>query len=397
MGFFDKIKKKNEIEDFVPKNCSIIEMNNYMLTDIKKENLNSCYCLSISKLTEISPIAAPTANTIKNIVENGTSKTNKLYRITNLGKNDSLKAMKDGKTFWGAIKKSDNTSAMAKLKEVNPSNLMALDPTIMMMSFALAGIESELGEIKEISKKILSFLQNDKESEIESDLQILNRSINDFRFNLNDEKYLLNNHKQVMDIKRTANKNMLFYKKEIEDDIVKNKILTTSNSMKSIIDEIQKKFKYYRLSLYIYSFSTLMEILLLGNYGSEYLLNKKNELDSLDKEYSKIFNDSLEYIKKNAGKSLESNVLLGLGSAGKAIGDLVEKVNIKNVDTWLNEKGDNLRKTGKNIEDNYANKFERVKDTYSNTFSNQIEKINIIYNNTKEIYFDKDKIYLDIK
>lgn len=397
MGFFDKIKKKNEIEDFIPKDCSIIEMNNYMLTDIKKENLNSCYSLSISKLTEISPIAAPTANTIKNIIENGTSKTNKLYRITNLGKNDSLKAMKDGKTFWGAIKKSDNTSAMAKLKEVNPSNLMALDPTIMMMSFALAGIESELGEIKEISKKILSFLQNDKESEIESDLQILNRSINDFRFNLNDEKYLLNNHKQIMDIKRTANKNMLFYKKEIEDDIVKNKILTTSNSMKSIIDEIQKKFKYYRLSLYIYSFSTLMEILLLGNYGSEYLLNKKNELDSLDEEYSKIFNDSLEYIKKNAGKSLESNVLLGLGSAGKAIGDLVEKVNIKNVDTWLNEKGDNLRKTGKNIEDNYANKFERVKDTYSNTFSNQIEKINIIYNNTKEIYFDKDKIYLDIK
>lgn len=397
MGFFDKIKKKNEIEDFIPKDCSIIEMNNYILTDIKKENLNSCYSLSISKLTEISPIAAPTANTIKNIVENGTSKTNKLYRITNLGKNDSLKAMKDGKTFWGAIKKSDNTSAMAKLKEVNPSNLMALDPTIMMMSFALAGIESELGEIKEISKKILSFLQNDKESEIESDLQILNRSINDFRFNLNDEKYLLNNHKQIMDIKRTANKNMLFYKKEIEDDIVKNKILTTSNSMKSIIDEIQKKFKYYRLSLYIYSFSTLMEILLLGNYGSEYLLNKKNELDSLDEEYSKIFNDSLEYIKKNAGKSLESNVLLGLGSAGKAIGDLVEKVNIKNVDTWLNEKGDNLRKTGKNIEDNYANKFERVKDTYSNTFSNQIEKINIIYNNTKEIYFDKDKIYLDIK
>lgn len=397
MGFFDKIKNKNEIEDFIPKDCSIIEMNNYMLADIKKENLNSCYSLSISKLTEISPIAAPTANTIKNIVENGTSKTNKLYCITNLGKNDSLKAMKDGKTFWGAIKKSDNTSAMAKLKEVNPSNLMALDPTIMMMSFALAGIESELGEIKEISKKILSFLQNDKESEIESDLQILNRSINDFRFNLNDEKYLLNNHKQIMDIKRTANKNMLFYKKEIEDDIVKNKILTTSNSMKSIIDEIQKKFKYYRLSLYIYSFSTLMEILLLGNYGSEYLLNKKNELDSLDEEYSKIFNDSLEYIKKNAGKSLESNVLLGLGSAGKAIGDLVEKVNIKNVDTWLNEKGDNLRKTGKNIEDNYANKFERVKDTYSNTFSNQIEKINIIYNNTKEIYFDKDKIYLDIK
>ena len=72
----------------------------------------------------------------------------------------------------------------------------------------------ELGEIKELSKKIFSFLEHEKESEIESDLEILNRSISDFRFNLEDEKYLINNHKQVMDIKRTANKNMLFYKKE---------------------------------------------------------------------------------------------------------------------------------------------------------------------------------------
>lgn len=397
MGLFKKIKNKNEIEDIVPQNGSIVEMNNYMLTDIKKESLNGCYSLSISKLAEISPITTPTANAIKSIVENKPNQSSKLYRITNLGKNDSLKTMKDGKTYWGAIKKSDNTSTMAKLKEVNTNNLMTLDPTIMMMSVALAGIEAELGEIKEISKKILSFLEYDKESEIESDLELLNRSINDFRFNLNDEKYLLNNYKQVMDIKRTANKNIIFYKKEIEQELIKNKILTTSNGMNSIIDEIQKKFKYYRLSLYIYSFSTLMEILLLGNYESDYLLNKKSELDLLDEEYLKKFNNSLEYIKTNASKSLESNVLLGLGSAGKAIGNLAEKVNIKNVDTWLNEKGDKLKKSGKNLEENYAIKFDQVKELHSNTFSKQIEKINLIYNNTKEIYFDDDKIYLDIK
>ena len=98
---------------------------------------------------------------------------------------------------------------MAKLKAVNSSNIMTFDPTVMMMSVALAGIEAQLGEIKELNKKILSFLEEEKESEIESDLEILNRSINDFKYNLEDEKYLINNHKQVMDIKRTVNKNML--------------------------------------------------------------------------------------------------------------------------------------------------------------------------------------------
>lgn len=407
MGIFDKFKKKNEVveqkEDQVINeednkgNYSLVEMNNYMLSDVRKESLsNNTYSLSLSKLSEISPITVSTANNIKTIMEQN-PKTDNLYRITNLEKNDSLKAMRDGKTFWGSIKKSDGSSTMAKLKEVNPNNVMALDPTVMMMSVALAGIEQELGEIKELSKQIFSFLEHEKESEIESDLEILNRSISDFRFNLEDKKYLINNHKQVMDIKRTANKNMLFYKKEIKDDLSKDKLFTTNNSMNSIIEDIQKKFRYYRLSLYIYSFSTFMEILLLGNYKNDYLLSKKEELDELDNEYSEVFNNALEYVKKNANKSLEGNVLSGLGSAGKAIGNLAEKVKIKNVDNWLNEKGDNLKQSGQNIKDEFATKFDDMRESNSRSFINQIEKVDCIYNNTKEIYFDKENIYLKMK
>ena len=408
MGIFDKFKKKNEVveqkEDQVINeednkgNYSLVEMNNYMLSDVRKESLsNNTYSLSLSKLSEISPITVSTANNIKTIMEQNPKTSGNLYRITNLGKNDSLKAMRDGKTFWGSIKKSDGSSTMAKLKEVNPNNVMALDPTVMMMSVALAGIEQELGEIKELSKQIFSFLEHEKESEIESDLEILNRSISDFRFNLEDEKYLINNHKQVMDIKRTANKNMLFYKKEIKDDLSKDKLFTTNNIMNSIIEDIQKKFRYYRLSLYIYSFSTFMEILLLGNYKNDYLLSKKEELDELDNEYSEVFNNALEYVKKNANKSLEGNVLSGLGSAGKAIGNLAEKVKIKNVDNWLNEKGDNLKQSGQNIKDEFATKFDDIKESNSRPFINQIEKVDCIYNKTKEIYFDKENIYLEMK
>ena len=409
MGLFDKLKKKNQDilkndAEIVTKkeekdnNYSLVEMNNYMLTDIRKENIgNNCYSLSISKLSEISPLAVSTANNIKNIMSEKTNQTDKLYRITNLGKNDSLKAMKDGKTFWGAIKKSDGNSTMAKLKEVNSNGVMALDPTVMMMSVALAGIEAELGEIKELNKRILSFLEEEKEAEIESDLEILNRSITDFRYNLEDEKYLVNNHKQVMDIKRTANKNMLFYKKQLKDDLTKDKLFTTNSGMNITINGIEKRLKYYRLSLYIYSFSSLMEILLLGNYQAEYLLSKRTELDELDNEYSCLFNNVLDYIKKNANKSLEANVLSGLGSAGKAIGNLAEKVKAKNVDIWLNEKGQNLKQTSQNIKDNFANKFDEIKESNSKPFINQIEKVDCIYNKTKEIYFDNENIYLEMK
>lgn len=410
MSILDKLKRKNDViskkqSEIIPSEkslkdeYSLIEMNNYMLTDVRKENLkNNCYSLAISKISEISPATLSTANSIKNIIEqNSKNNNNKLYRVTNLGKNDSLKAMRDDKTFWGSIKKIDGNSTMAKLKEVNSNGVMTLDPAIIMMSVALAGIEAELSEIKELNKKILSFLENEKESEIESDLEILSRSIDQFKYNIEDEKYLVNNHKQVMDIRRTANKNMLFYKKQIKDDLLKDNFFTTGNGMSSILSNIEKKFKYYRLSLYIYSFSSLIEVLLLGNYQTDYLQSKIKELDELDNEYSKIYNEALEYIKKNANKSLEGNVLSGLGSAGKAIGNLAEKVTvIKNVDIWFNEKGDNLKQLAQNIKENFSDKFEEMKESNSKPFISQIEKVNRIYNKTEEIYFDNENIYLEM-
>lgn len=371
---------------------SLVEMNNYMLTDIRKNSItNNSYSVALSKLSNVSPVTISTFNNIKNICNKAPNTNDKLYRVTNLNKNDSLKKVRDGKTFWGSIKKSDGSSTMAKLSEVK---IPVLDPSVMMMSAMLTGIDQELGEIKEITKKIFSFLKNEKESEIESDLELLNRSISDFRFNLEDEKYINNNYKQAMEIKRTANKNILFYKKEISEVLSKDKLFTTNIAMNQIIDEIQNKFKYYRLSLYIYSFSTLMEVLLLGNYKNDYLISKIDELDFLDSEYSNLFSKALNYVKENAHKSLEGNVLFGLGSAGKVLGNLVSKTKVKNIDTWLNEKGDNLKQTSDNLKESYLTKFDDIRNTNSKVFIEQIDRINSIYNKTKEIYFDNENIYL---
>lgn len=77
--------------------------------------------------------------------------------------------------------------------------------------------------------------------------------------------------------------------------------------------------------------------------------------------------------------------------------NLAEKVKIKNVDNWLNEKGDNLKQSGQNIKDEFATKFDDMRESNSRPFINQIEKVDCIYNNIKEIYFDKENIYLEMK
>ena len=406
MSIFNIFKQKNKIVEINDEDekmeinenkNSIIEMSNYMLSDIRKEDIiDNSYKLPIDKLSELSPIIMPTVNTITTIIGKHPVASEKVYRITNLGKNDSLKSLRDGNLFWGAIKKSDGTNTLAKLKEVNPTNILSLDPAMLMMSATLYSIESELGEIKELTKKIMSFLENEKHSQIESDLELLKKIMIDLKYSSGDEKYMAIYHNQVMDILRTSSANLILYKKEIKDKLSKVKLFTTDNSMKSILNEIQGIFKYYRLSLYIYSFSTYISIFLAGNYKSDYLLHKRDELSELINEYNEEFKKTIEYIQKNASKLLEGNVLSGIGSAGKTIGNIVEKVKASNADKWLNEKSTNLIESGETIKHNYVNKFEEMKDTNSKIFITQIEKINSIYNKTAEIYFDKENIYFQM-
>ena len=395
MGLFERLKKKSNVKTdnaivINNDNGNIIETSNYMLVDVKKDfDLMTTKQVPINSLQSLGSGVSqlvPTLETITSIKSG-----NNLYRVTNLNTFDKLNTTKKGITY-GVVKKADGGSKLAQLKKVH------VDPATIMMAVALYEIESQLNEIIDLSKRIFSFLERDKEAEIEADLETLNVSIREFKYNWQDKQYLANNHKHVMDIKRTAKKNMNFYKKQITDDILKNNVVVINQTMNSLLTELEKKFKYYRLSLYTYSYASYLEIMLLGNYQEDYLLTKKEELEALDNEYANNFDIASKFIQKNANKSLEGNLLKGIGTAGKAIGTIAEKVPLmkeKKVNEWFDEKSSNLSKSGDNIKNEFIKKFEEISESNTKTFINKVDDFNCIYNKTKEIYFDGKNIYLD--
>lgn len=403
MGILDKFKKSSKKElvvnntemPSIENSNELQTVTNYMLADVKKDMvLSNSITMPLSSLSNLGSSVSPLATTIKEIIDNSKKGSGGLYRVTNLKVGDKLNPTKKGITY-GVVKKTDGSSKLAQLKEINS---VPLDPTTLMMAVALYEIESQLNEIIEISKKIFSFLQQDKEAEIEADLECLNNIIREFKYNWNDSQYLANNHKYVMDIKRTAKKNMNFYKKQITDDILQNNLIVINQKMNSIQNELEKKFKYYRLSLYTYSFSSFLEILFLGNYQGDYLLTKKEELEALDEEYINNFETASKFIKKTANKSLEGNFLKGLGSTQKSIGDLAEKIPVmkdKQIDQMFKKNAESFKKSGENIKNKFSDKFESIKNSNAEIFINKVDDINHIYNRTQSIYFDNENIYLD--
>ena len=80
-----------------------------------------------------------------------------------------------------------------------------------------------------LQKQILSFLEIEKESEIEADVETIFSIASKYKLNWDNEHFVASNHKMVLDIQRTARRNMLSYEKKV-NDIVRGKKLIVAHA-----------------------------------------------------------------------------------------------------------------------------------------------------------------------
>ena len=273
---------------------ALLDITQSLLADARTA-LNSSGVLSVP-IAELSTLGAgvssliPALNTVTqttSIAEDG------LYTIANAGVGDVLKAAKNG-NFWASLKTADGASKMVQLQEAGAitattQTAAAFNPATMMMAVTLFSIEQELGEIEDMQRQIISFLEIEKESEIEADVESLMSIIKKYKDNWDNERFVSGNHNQVLTYQNRARKNMLGYQKKIVESIGKKQHIVTQASVKQSFASLEKEFKYYRLSLYTFSLSSLMEVMLSGNFKESYISGIRDELQQMSDAYRDLF------------------------------------------------------------------------------------------------------------
>ena len=175
---------------------------------------------------------------------------------------------------------------MVQLQKAGPitattQTAAAFNPATMMMAVALFSIEQELGKIEDMQRRIISFLEIEKESEIEADVESLMSIIKKYKDNWDNERFVSGNHNQVLTYQNRARKNMLGYQKKIAELIGKKQRIVTQANVEQAFTSLEKEFKYYRLSLYTFSLSSLMEVMLSGNFKESYISGIRDELQQM--------------------------------------------------------------------------------------------------------------------
>ena len=368
----DIIKFNSDREIVTEQNGEIVrecndlaEMTEEMLLDARKEIANTkTPSAPIAELALLGTGVASLIPALRKVTQTTTFNTQGLYQLANAGVGDTLKIAKNG-NFWGAFKTADGSSKFAQLQAAEPLSttstaVMPIDPAIMMMAVALFAIEQQLKGIEEKQKQILSFLEIEKESETEADVEILSKMITTYKHNWNNEHFIASNHKMVLDIQRTARKNMLSYKKKVAELLDSKKMIVAQAKVKSILSDLQKKFKYYRLSLYTFSMASLIEIMLSGNFKEAYISDIKTEIKKISLEYRDLFTECSMYLEKMASGSVEANVMKGIGVASKAVGKFIGSIPVVKegqVDEFLQDGGAHLKENAQDMQKNILESF----------------------------------------
>ena len=327
--------------------------------------------------------------------------TDGLYRCVLPKGATKLAQAKDGTGALGSAFDTNNKligqARWIKQDNVRQVTTMPYNPTMLFMAATLMSIDKKLDSIQETQQKILSFLENKEKANLKASLDTLSYILNNYKYNWENEKYRTNKHILVQSIKHDASKSIEFHQTQIREKLKKQSLLHINKSVNNKMEKIYSQFKDYQLALYIFSFASFIEIILLGNFNVEYLNNTSNKIESLSLKYRELYTECYNIIEGYASTSMESHLLNGLAKISKTSGQLISKVPVVNkspIDGVLMETGERLEKFESNKTNKTLKNFIDARSSQVQLFVDNINTVNKLYNEPLEFLIYKEYIYI---
>ena len=276
------------------------------------------------------------------------------------------------------------------------STAAAVNPYIMTIAVALSAINQKLDNIEEAQKDIMEFLQLKEKAALKGNVAVLCDVLDEYKYNFDNEKYKNNKHIQVQEIRRDAEKSIIFCRESIEKKALKKGFLHSDSDVKNKIQKVQYEFKDYELSMYIFAFSSFMEIMLLENFDSGYLNSIAAKIELYAGEYRDLHKKCHDLIENESKSSVEAYVLKGVSGLNKALGkglSKIPKIGDGRVDAKLIDVGERIDGFSDKRTETTMELFASEECACVCPFVDNIRTVDMIYNYPLEMLFDSENIY----
>lgn len=411
MGLFDKLfGRGNEIseeEAIIERSKSIISQESSEIEKAiaeKASHLSEYKKIPLAEIAGLGGVFAELSPALRTVAHTVTFDGLGYMPINNLG-GEALKTFSKASSelFAGSFKSVETgKSVMAKFIKIGPQTItsnviMPINPVMMGMAVMMVSINKKLDAIQKTQKEILSFLQEDKQAEIQGDLNMLTDILDKYKYNWENEQYRNNYHMKALDIKQSAEKNIIFYQKQIADKIKGLPSVYLNQVIRDLMNKIADDFHNYNMALYLFSFASYLEVMLLGNFSQDYLTSVAQRVRDYQDYYLEQVEKCCDYFTRVSGDSVQMKVQGAVGKAGKFLGNLIGSTALLSkgpVDEWLIDSGEQILQGKENKINALVEEFAKKQDRGCEIFVDSIQNVMFISNETQAVLFDDKYLYL---
>lgn len=299
---------------------------------------------------------------------------------------------KNGKFDQAAFKKATSVTQTA-------TTVAAINPGTLLIAAGIMAMSKKLTVIEDNQRRIMKFLEDDKESRLRGNLNFLFEVFNAYKFNWDNTMFRQTQHGKTQDIKQEAEGNIDFYRKAIGSDLLKRKLLVSKIEVKKNMKKLIDDFANYRLSIYLYSFASFLEVILLENYKTDYLQELAQRIRDFSFNYAELYTSTFDSLKEGASKSLETGAMKGIASAAKGLGHVIEKIPVierGQLDENLIAAGSKLTTYNDDSIDGLMQNFVSISNCLVLQFADLIEQLDTLHNSNPIILTDSEALYVQL-
>ena len=274
--------------------------------------------LPVSKLAALGTAFEPLASAVQ-VAVSGAGGSG-LYYVDTAGK--TMFQMNGTNNFIGSLKTAESMVGGGQAQMIP----FACDSTMLFMAAALANIDKKLDTIKEIQQEMMDFLMRKEKSELKGNLNFLYDIFKNYKYNWDNEMYKNSNHTMVLHVRKEAEAKIVLYREQIIAKVNKKSLIHSDKTVNKQLQDVQDHFKDYQLALYMLAFSSLSDVMLLGNYNKEYLSGISAKLDDCSIKYKELYTQCYEEIFEYSSSSVESSIQKKISKTTSAAGKFAEKI-----------------------------------------------------------------------
>ncbi|MBR3160177.1 MAG: hypothetical protein IKF14_13920 [Atopobiaceae bacterium] len=297
----------------------------------------------------------------------------------------------------GTFEQARHVAAGDISASVTSSSAAPYDPTMLFLAVALMQVNQKLDSISDMQKRMFAYAKERDRAKLVAGFKILDDIKRNHRFNGDNAQWLSTRHALVAGAWKDAETAIELSRKQLGGMLEALGPVHIGMDVEKKTAEMVETLRDYQLASYLYSYATVVDVVLAGNFDRGYLESVSSKMNRYANDYLTLYNRCADAIERDAKGTIGAHVLHGIGSVGGGLGKFIASTPIGDatlIDEALEDGSKALRSMSRDGARRSVKALAQAKPGFMRPFIDTVEEMDRLHNDPVLVAVDKENVYV---